>query len=206
MDVDKPYIGMALLSEGTTGFYGIANEGLDGGIGVYEGYSDASKWLTLTNGLNKTEAGPNDISSVISTGPYEIKADASIEIAFSISAGIDLASIQNSVINSRAKYETVITDVLENNSELPIEFSLSQNYPNPFNPSTTIKYSIPKDVRGEKQEVRLVVHDILGRKVATLVNQKQKAGNYEVKFDASNLSSGVYFYKIQDSFPANQGQ
>jgi|GEM_PF-1082681 len=79
----------------------------------------------------------------------------------------------------------------------PEAFSLSQNYPNPFNPSTTIKYSIPRDVRGEKQEVRLMVYDILGREVETLVNKQQQAGNYEVNFNANNLSSGIYFYKLQ---------
>jgi serine protease len=115
-DIDKPFIGMALLTDGTTGFYGIANDGLDGGVGVYDGYSDASKWLTLTNGLIKTEAGPNDISSVISAGPFNIKADSTLEVAFSLSAGIDLNSLQNSVVNSRAKYKSVITDVLNNNS------------------------------------------------------------------------------------------
>jgi len=195
--IDKPFIGMALLTEGTTGYYGIANDGLDGGIGVYEGFSDANKWLTLTNGLSKTEAGPSDVSSVISAGPFEIKADSTLVVAFSLSAGIDLNSIQNSVANSRDRYNSILTDISDEDLELPTEFSLSQNYPNPFNPSTTIKYSIPNDVRGEKQEVRLQVYDILGRKVATLINKQQKTGNYEVKFDASNFTSGVYFYKIQ---------
>ena len=194
-DIDKPFIGMALLTDGTTGFYGIANDGLDGGIGVYDGFSDASKWITLTNGLAKTEAGPNDVSSVLSTGPYEIKADASLEIAFSISAGIDLASIQNSVANSREKYKSVITDVIKDNINLPIEYSLLQNYPNPFNPSTKIRYQIP-DISGQVKNVKLSIINVLGQEVAVLVNKKQRAGNYEVKFDAIGLTSGVYFYKL----------
>jgi subtilisin family serine protease len=190
-DVDKPYIGMALLSEGSTGFYGIANDGLDGGIGVYDGYSDASKWLTLTNGLGKTEAGPNDISSVISAGPYEIKADESIEIAFSISAGIDLASIKRSVVNSRLKYSEVITDVLENNNEIPIEFSLSQNYPNPFNPTTKINFSIK-----EAGFVKLNIYNMLGEIVTELVSENLEKGFYKYDWNASNYSSGIYFYSI----------
>jgi len=76
-------------------------------------------------------------------------------------------------------------------------YKLEQNYPNPFNPSTVIKYSIPTDVRGEMQEVRVTVYDILGNEVATLVNENKSAGNYEVKFDASNLVSGIYLYKLQ---------
>jgi hypothetical protein len=82
--------------------------------------------------------------------------------------------------------------VVEVDANIPTEFSLAQNYPNPFNPVTTIKYSIPS--WGEV--VSLKVYDILGNEVATLVNEIQPAGNYEVKFNASNLSSGVYLYKL----------
>ncbi len=78
----------------------------------------------------------------------------------------------------------------------PREYSLSQNYPNPFNPSTTISYSIP-----EQGAVQLKVFDILGREVKTLVNKEQTAGSYEVKFDASELNSGIYFYQLKaDSY------
>ena len=70
-------------------------------------------------------------------------------------------------------------------------YSLSQNFPNPFNPITTIKFSIPN--RGL---VKLVVYNILGKKVSTLVNDEQTTGTYEVTFDASYLTSGVYFYKL----------
>jgi len=81
--------------------------------------------------------------------------------------------------------------------EEQLEFAVKQNFPNPFNPSTTIKYSIAKNVNRELEVVSLVVYDILGKEVATLVNKEQKAGNYEVMFNASNLSSGVYFYRLQ---------
>lgn len=90
-------------------------------------------------------------------------------------------------------------DVASTENEMPIEFVLEQNYPNPFNPSTTIKYSMPfvDTRRGVSPQVTLKVFDILGREVATLVNAEQHAGNYEVQFDASALTSGVYFYKLQ---------
>ena len=80
---------------------------------------------------------------------------------------------------------------------IPEKYSLSQNYPNPFNPSTVISYTLPSSVKGEMSNVKLVVYDVLGREVATLVNKEQQAGRYEVQFDASNLTSGIYFYKLQ---------
>lgn len=78
-----------------------------------------------------------------------------------------------------------------NDSQPLLSYSLSQNYPNPFNPTTTISYSI-KDVG----LVELKVYDILGNEVAVLVNEQKASGNYSVKFDASNIPSGIYFYKL----------
>jgi hypothetical protein len=71
------------------------------------------------------------------------------------------------------------------------EYALEQNYPNPFNPGTTIRYQLPKDGL-----VTLKIYDILGSEIATLVNEEKIAGKYEVNFDASNLASGVYVYRI----------
>jgi hypothetical protein len=75
-------------------------------------------------------------------------------------------------------------------------YSLSQNYPNPFNPQTKIKFDIPANVKGQTTNVKLVIYDLLGREVATLVNEELKPGSYEADWDGSNFSSGVYFYKI----------
>ena len=76
-------------------------------------------------------------------------------------------------------------------SDIPEVVTLSQNYPNPFNPSTTITYTVP-----EEMKVRLEVYDILGRRVATLVDQSQNAGRYQVQFDMTRYASGVYLYRI----------
>jgi hypothetical protein len=88
-------------------------------------------------------------------------------------------------------FNIIITDV-EDEQQLPTEFALMQNYPNPFNPSTVISYQLPVS-----SNVTLKVYDILGNEVATFVNEEKPAGSYEVKFDASGLSSGIYFYKLQ---------
>ena len=81
-------------------------------------------------------------------------------------------------------------------TEIPSKHMLRQNYPNPFNPMTNVKFSIVK-----AGDVKIVVYDVMGREVQTLVNERLGAGTYEVKFDGSMLTSGVYFYKmVTDGF------
>ncbi|MEJ2105223.1 MAG: T9SS type A sorting domain-containing protein [Ignavibacteriaceae bacterium] len=83
----------------------------------------------------------------------------------------------------------------------PKEFVLYQNYPNPFNPSTVIRFEIPGQSalggRNDNVLVTLKVYDVLGNEVVTLVNEEKQPGAYEVEFDASSLSSGIYLYKLQ---------
>jgi len=83
----------------------------------------------------------------------------------------------------------------------PKDFVLYQNYPNPFNPATSIKFEIPGQARNDNVLVTLIVYDVLGNEVATLVNEEKQPGVYEVEFDASNLTSGIYFYVMRaDNF------
>ncbi len=95
----------------------------------------------------------------------------------------------------------IITNVEQTRTVIPEQLHLSQNYPNPFNPSTRIKFTIPSNVSQSeaKNLVTLKVYDILGIEVATLINEKLSAGEYEVDFNASDLTTGVYFYKLQSS-------
>ena len=85
-----------------------------------------------------------------------------------------------------------LTGVLSNDPNLPKSFELYQNYPNPFNPTTNFKYDLPKNTR-----VRIDVFDLLGKGVKILVDEVQSGGSYIIKFNASNLSSGVYFYRLK---------
>ena len=88
--------------------------------------------------------------------------------------------------------EVWITDVKEDmNTAAPLDYSLQQNYPNPFNPTTEIKFSI-----AQPGLVSLRVYDILGREVATLVNQELNTGNFSVNFNAAGLASGTYIYRM----------
>ena len=83
-------------------------------------------------------------------------------------------------------------EVKEKSNEIPTNFALYQNYPNPFNPSTTIEFDIP-----ERTNVKLVIYDILGREVETIVDKEFEPGKYKINFTATNLPSGVYFYTLR---------
>ena len=108
-------------------------------------------------------------------------------------------NLQNGIYSYRLK-QIDFDGTFEYSQEVEVEvftpatFNLEQNYPNPFNPSTSIKYSVP-----ESGNIRLSVFNIVGEEVAVLVNGFSQAGSFEVTFDASNLSTGVYLYKLQSS-------
>ncbi|NOX66788.1 MAG: T9SS type A sorting domain-containing protein [Chlorobi bacterium] len=155
--------------------------------------------------LNITES---DWRILNSTGPFELKKNIPVELIYAFIVGRGVSPL-NSVTVAK-EYASAIKNFYESNfTDLPVtvketqadifpeEFKLFQNYPNPFNPGTKIKYSIPNDVRrGHAPSVRLKVYDILGREVAVLVNEQQQPGNYEVVFNAENLVSGTYFYRL----------
>lgn len=88
-------------------------------------------------------------------------------------------------------YSNIITGVKTNHELLPERYQLYQNYPNPFNPSTIITWQQPSE-----SHVLLKIYNILGKEVSTIVNEIKPAGKYKITFDASNLASGVYFYRL----------
>jgi CubicO group peptidase (beta-lactamase class C family) len=101
--------------------------------------------------------------------------------------------LESTIVNRLIDEAHTITGGVHNTiADVPELFQLFQNYPNPFNPSTTIKFELSKSL-----QVRLSVYDMLGREVAVLVNKREDAGVHQTKFDASNLASGVYLYRLQ---------
>ena len=136
--------------------------------GVYIWNNDERSWNNINEGLASLK-----ISSLAVSGSYLL--------AGTYDGGV-----------WRRPLSEMITSLENTSTTLPTQFTLSQNYPNPFNPSTTIKYSVT-----QSSNVVLKIFDVLGKEVATLINEEKPAGNYEVEFDASNLSSGVYLYKLQ---------
>jgi len=98
--------------------------------------------------------------------------------------------------HGRGMYKIDLNELREGNNQLPNWLALSQNFPNPFNPGTTISYSIPKLETNTPSVVQLIVYDILGKKIISLLDRQQNPGNYSIKFDGSKYGSGVYIYKL----------
>ncbi len=183
---------------------GISNEGLTETVPFIK--ADISSQDTNIVSFNVSQAmffnlNPGESKFVKNSYSFKVK-----NIPDSINFNLDISS--NNEIYWTEPFTIHLTPVGVNSNiaKIPDKYELSQNYPNPFNPTTTIKYSIPEEVKSEtlptdRQEskvknVMLKVYDILGREVATLVNQKQKPGNYEVNFDGSDLPSGIYYYVL----------
>ena len=99
--------------------------------------------------------------------------------------------------NSIYQVEETVTSIEDHEKPVALDFKLSQNYPNPFNPSTKIKFTIPDVETGHAPSVQLLVYDVLGNEITTLVNEEKTEGTYEVEWNASNVPSGVYFYQLK---------
>jgi hypothetical protein len=92
----------------------------------------------------------------------------------------------------RCLLSEIVTLTQDHSSDLPYHFGLFQNYPNPFNPSTTISYSLPKTTN-----VSLRITNALGQEVALLVNERKESGQHQITWNAINVPSGIYFYRLQ---------
>jgi Secretion system C-terminal sorting domain len=114
-----------------------------------------------------------------------------IEITIVDSSHINPAYGSSFIIDDLQLSQTA-TGISDRDSPSHKEFELNQNYPNPFNPATTIQYSIPK-----RSFVTIKVYNVLGKEISTLVNERKAEGNYSVDFNAVNLPSGIYFYRMQ---------
>lgn len=189
------YAGVSLLSgQALPAFRAINNDNTVPGNpwGVYDGFTKAEKWESLSGGTSYNQEGPGDVSFVIGTGPLSIAPNDSIVVGYAVLAGNKLTDLQFHADAAARKWSNLVTEVRRTNVALPLIFQLYQNYPNPFNPSTIIRYDVAKE-----SYVTLKVHNILGQEVLTLVDGRQPAGQYEVPLSALQLPSGVYFYKLQ---------
>lgn len=147
-------------------------------------------WVTLILPEQRacTNLSPGQMAGI--TSPFAVTYDsASFQGYFNLTFSISSTDFSSWIFDTTI---VVITGVEDELNPLPTEYLLSQNYPNPFNSSCAIKYSIPKS-----SQVSLKIFNTLGEEIEILVNEEKPVGVYEVNWNASNLPSGVYFYRLQ---------
>jgi len=178
------------------------------GSGVFRSNDNGENWIEINNGLENlnTYSVVVNISNELFTCVYGVGVYRSsnwgeswelvnegltdYNAQFLLNDDDDFIYVGTEFNVFRSTQPT--TDIHEIDNGFPNDYMLFQNYPNPFNPTTNIKYSIP-----QKSFVTLKVYDILGKEIDALVHEEKQVGSYEINFNATNLSSGIYFYKIQ---------
>jgi len=168
--------GTDLISSGTNLLAGVIN------AGVYLSSNGGTSWTNVRDGL-----------PTVGIVFYSLAIQGS-----DLFCGTDIAGVWRRPLSEITSVETI-------DSGIPEKFALDQNYPNPFNPMTAIRFSLPSQGRAGQpasglagvRSVALKVYDLLGREIATLVNETLAPGSYTTRFDGSGLSSGVYFYTLE---------
>jgi hypothetical protein len=179
----------------------------NGGEKFYLDSTYVIRWESnITDTVNIQLIKGNNIASVIGdtviagTNAFQwhvlssLPQDTIYKIKISSISNADLFDLSNSPFT--ISYD--VTGIRNLNNTIK-SYELSQNYPNPFNPSTVIEYSIPQESR-----VRINIYNVIGQKITTLVDEMKKPGNYEITWNATYLSSGVYFYSINTT--GNKGE
>ena len=194
----------ALATSGTNLFAGTQ------GDGVFLSPNNGTSWSTVDSGLPNIAS---DVFALVTSGTNLFAGTYGDGVFLSTNNGTSWSAVNSGLTNTsvfalatsgtnlfagtqgdgvwRRPLSEFVTSVEETGLQLPEIYALAQNYPNPFNPSTTIHYQIPN-----AGHVMLKVYDMLGREVATLVNQEQEQGRYSAAFDASRLASGVYITRL----------
>ena len=176
-----------------------------GGYGTY--FLDGDP-ITRQGWIDGLEKGPSVRYFWATTGPMNMKLGDTVEVVVMLAGGLgdthlsSITELKKNVKGATEFFKNFVEEMTTGKVTIPniqrpfvelspANYKLTQNYPNPFNGFTTIKYECPKEA-----QVKLIIYDVLGRKVKTLVNEIKPAGTYEEKFNPGNLSSGMYFYKI----------
>jgi hypothetical protein len=162
-------------------------------FGIYDGFSDGEKESSLTAGTVRTNIQNTDVSAVTSSGPYTLNPGANITVGFVYAFGDDLNELRDQISEARSRNLFEVSPTGRATAdEIPQQTKLFQNYPNPFNEETEIHFDLNQD-----SHVTLTVFDVLGRKVRQLADTNFDAGAHFLTLNARNLSSGVYFIRLE---------
>lgn len=162
----------------------------------FNGFTKAEKMVALTSGTQVLTQSPTDVSFAMASGPYTIPSNDSVQVGFIMGFGYNTTDLKNQI---NALYALDLYEVsdpgewtsVENERIQPTKTQIAGNYPNPFNPTTTIQFDV-----AQNSSVTIDVFNMLGQKVATLADRYYTAGTHQLNWDASDMSSGVYFLRL----------
>ena len=162
-------------------------------VNLGDGFSDTEKRASLRAGFAQTSIPSADVSAITASGPYTINPEATLRVGFVYAFGNDLDELRSQMQSAReqAPFSVSSTGIVLSDI-IPETTNLFQNFPNPFSNETTIQLDLSEDA-----DVKLAVYDVLGREVRVLRNEQMKAGEYPIPFEPGNLSSGIYFVRLQ---------
>ncbi len=182
---ENTYVGFKILSEAT---------GAAVGFIWYDGYNtnDSGYYAWLTGGIvsDTIFTDPNGGVGILGTAFQQQQPQEMRTVYMAIALGTDESSMIANMTLAEGHYGNITA--VDEPAEKNMTYKLAQNYPNPFNPSTMISFSIP-----ERENVTLDVYNLLGQKVTSILNKEMDGGSYNISFDASNLSAGIYFYTLR---------
>ena len=201
-DLPGNYYAWSLAVSKTNIFAGTTDGG--GGGGVFRSTNNGSSWIEVNNGLTNdhvwtlSASGTNLFAGTYSSGAFLSTNNGTNWIKIGLNTYVlDFAVCETNIFAAAfgGVYRRPLSELVSVSKEVNVlsqDYTLYQNYPNPWNPSTNIKYSIPKT-----SQVSIKVYDIIGNEIKTLVNEDKPAGAYELTWNAGNLPSGIYFYRLQ---------
>jgi serine protease len=192
-DTSLPYIGSKLLTPQIINYYALNNGGSDDDdIGVYNGFSRREKWITLTNGMKKTQSAETDISQVISAGPIKMMAGDTSRIAFAFMASDNYSNLIKTSDQAQIaadKYGWSKSD----SPPMPQTNSITALYPNPTAGNVYVDYALVTN-----GSVSIAVYDMNGKLVTTIIDNENKSqGRYTLTFRTDGISQGIYYLMLK---------
>lgn len=196
-NVSFPYVGVKLLTNAAPAAYYPMSFQVAGNPMSDSKFTTAEKYQTLSSGVNATGLGHNtsngyDIMFTIGTGPYNIPVNSAIKVAYAFIGGDNLTELLNAGQAAAAKYALEPSGPGNPVEPTVLSFNLKQNYPNPAKDQTTIPFDL-----AERATTTLVLSNVTGKVIQTLVNETLNAGSYYVPVNLQTLPAGVYFYRLR---------
>jgi hypothetical protein len=189
-----PHVGVKVLSGAASSFHALDYAVYSPLDPSSDAASDSMRYaMTAHNGFDGTiTVGADGSILSLNAGRYTVAPGDSAVVYYALMYGTSLAGLQITADGAVARYTSLVTSVEPVSNQVPEQFALLQNYPNPFNPTTQIEFKIPNT-----SVTKLMVFDMLGGEVETLIDQNLAPGSYRVTFNAARLSSGVYYYTLR---------